>query len=107
MLLAYLMEDYIGFLSAVSQQTNIMDKKFYVVISYPDPDEDIKNALKQSRGFFTGMVDMFSKNNNTHVTIDEASLEQAKTELKNRVQAVMQGACWRAAYRAYRSTPRS
>jgi hypothetical protein len=61
MLLAYLMEDYIGFLSAVSQQTNIMDKKFYVVISYPDPDEDIKNALKQSRGFFTGMVDMFSK----------------------------------------------
>jgi hypothetical protein len=44
------MEDYIGFLSAVSQQTNIMDKKFYVVISYPDPDEDIKNALKQSTG---------------------------------------------------------
>jgi hypothetical protein len=91
MLLAYLMEDYIGFLSAVSQQTNIMDKKFYVVISYPDPEEDIRNALHQSTGFFTGMVDMFSKNSSPHVTIDETRLEQAKTELKNRVQAVMQG----------------
>jgi type IV secretory pathway VirB4 component len=91
MLLAMLMEDYIGFLTAVSQQTNIMDKKFYVVISYPDPDENIKNALKQSTGFFTGMVDMFSKNSTPHVVIDENILEQAKTELKNRVQATMQG----------------
>jgi hypothetical protein len=92
MLLGLLMEDYIGFLSAIAQQTNIMDKKFYVVISYPDPDENIRNSLKQSTGFFTGMVDLFSKNNaNPHVVIDENRLEQAKTELKNRVQAVMQG----------------
>jgi hypothetical protein len=91
MLLAFLMEDYTGFLSAVSQQTNIMDKKFYVIISYPDPDEDIKNALKQSRGFFTGMVDMFSKSSTPHVTIDEARLEQAKSELKHRVESVMAG----------------
>jgi type IV secretory pathway VirB4 component len=91
MLLALLMEDYIGFLSAVSQQTNIMDKKFYVVISYPDPDEDIKSALKQSTGFFTGVVDMFSKNKTPHVTIDETRLEQAKTELKHRVESVMAG----------------
>jgi type IV secretory pathway VirB4 component len=91
MLLGLLMEDYIGFLSAVAQQTNIMDKKFYVVISYPDPDEDIKSALKQSTGFFTGMVDMFSKNSTPHITINENMLEQAKTELKNRVQSVMQG----------------
>jgi hypothetical protein len=91
MLLALLMEDYIGFLSAVAQQTNIMDKKFYVIISYPDPDEDIRSSLKQSTGFFTGMVDMFSKSSVPHVVIDEGRLEEAKTELKNRVQAVMQG----------------
>jgi hypothetical protein len=91
MLLGILMEDYIGFLSAIAQQTNIMDKKFYVVISYPDPDENLRSALKQSTGFFTGMVDMFSKSNNPHITVDENRLEQAKTELKNRVQAVMQG----------------
>jgi type IV secretory pathway VirB4 component len=91
MLLALLMEDYIGFLSAVAQQTNIMDKKFYLIISYPDPDENIRSAMKQSTGFFTGMVDMFSKNSVPHVVIDEARLEAAKTELKNRVQSVMQG----------------
>jgi hypothetical protein len=91
MLLGILMEDYIGFLSAIAQQTNIMDKKFYVVISYPDQGEDLKNALKQSTGFFTGMIDMFSKGSTPHITVDENRLEQAKTELKNRVQAVMQG----------------
>jgi type IV secretory pathway VirB4 component len=91
MLLALLMEDYIGFLSSIAQQTNIMDKKFYVIISYPDPDENIKSALKQSTGFFSGIVDMFSKNSTPHIVIDESRLEQAKTELKNRVQAVMQG----------------
>jgi type IV secretory pathway VirB4 component len=91
MLLGILMEDYIGFLSAIAQQTNIMDKKFYVVISYPDQGEDLKNALKQSTGFFTGMVDMFSKGSTPHITVDENRLEQAKTELKNRVQAAMQG----------------
>jgi type IV secretory pathway VirB4 component len=91
MLLGMLMEDYIGFLSAVAQQTNIMDKKFYVVISYPDPDENIQSAIKQSSGFFTGMIDMFSKSSTPHVVIDESRLEQAKTELKNRVQSVMQG----------------
>jgi hypothetical protein len=76
------MEDYVGFLSAVAQQTNIMDKKFYVVISYPDPDEDIRSAFKQSTGFFTGAVDLFSKNSTPHITINETQLEQAKTELK-------------------------
>jgi type IV secretory pathway VirB4 component len=91
MLLGFLMEDYINFLSMVAQQTNIMDKKFYVVISYPDPDENMRSALRQSTGFFTGMVDMFSKSSTPHIVIDENMLEQAKTELKNRVQATMQG----------------
>lgn len=90
MLLGLLMEDYIAFLADISQQTNIMDKKFYVVIQYPDPDEDIRSAINQSKGFFTGMADMFSPKN-PHVVIDESLLETAKTELRNRVQAVMQG----------------
>jgi len=91
MLLGLLMEDYIAFLSDIAQQTNIMDKRFYVVISYPDPDEDIRSAVKQSTGFFNGVLDLFSKGKPPHIVIDENRLEQAKTELKNRVQAVMQG----------------
>jgi hypothetical protein len=34
---------------------------------------------------------MFKPNKPQHITIDETQLEKAKTELRNRVQAVMQG----------------
>ena len=91
MLLGLLMEDYIAFLADIAQQTNIMDKKFYLIIGYPDADEDARRALRQSAGFFTGLADVFNKEKNPHVVIDEGTLEKAKTELRNRVQAVMQG----------------
>lgn len=91
MLLALLMEDYVSFLADIAQQTNIMDKKFYVVIQYPDPDENIRSALQQSKGFFSGIGEMLKPNKSPHITIDESQLEAAKTELRNRVQAVMQG----------------
>jgi hypothetical protein len=90
MLLALLMEDYVAFLADIAQQTNIMDKKFYVTIQYPDPDENLKSAIKQSTGFFSGLGGMLAPKN-PHVVIDEGLLETAKTELRNRVQAVMQG----------------
>jgi type IV secretory pathway VirB4 component len=91
MLLGLLMEDYIAFLSDIAQQTNIMDKHFYVVIKYPDINQDIRKALKQSTGFFTGLGELFSPGKSPHVVINENTLQAAKTELKNRVQAVMQG----------------
>jgi type IV secretory pathway VirB4 component len=91
MLLGLLMEDYISFLADIAQQTNIMDKKFYVVIQYPDPTEDIKSSLQQSKNFFGGIGEMLKPNKPPHITIDENQLETAKTELRNRVQAVMQG----------------
>jgi hypothetical protein len=91
MLLGLLMEDYIAFLADIAQQTNIMDKHFYLVIKYPDTDMDIRKALKQSTGFFGGLADLVSPTKQVHVNIDENTLETAKTELRNRVQAVMQG----------------
>jgi hypothetical protein len=89
MLLAMLMDDYINYIDQLSQQTNIMDKKFYVVIPY-FPTVDVQKALTQSKTFFTGLAGLFSKKEQ-HVTINEAELEKAKTELRNRVQAVLQG----------------
>src|SRR5665213_1567577 len=59
MLLGLLIEDYIAFLSDIAQQTNIMDKKFYVAISYPDPNQDVRSAIKQSTNFFTGALGLF------------------------------------------------
>lgn len=90
MLLALLMEDYIGYMDQLAQQANIMDKKFYVVIPY-FPHEDLKKAaLDQSKSFFSGLSSIFSSKE-THVTINEADLESAKTELRNRVQALLSG----------------
>src|SRR5581483_6796889 len=89
MLLALLMDDYIEYIDALSAQTNIMDKKFYVVIPYssaPNPDQ----ALTNNKGFFPGLVEMFSTKSD-HIIINEATLEKAKTELRNRVQAVLSG----------------
>lgn len=89
MLLALLMEDYIGYIDGLSQQTNIMDKKFYVVIPFW-PAVDAQKAAKQSLNFFKGLGDIFSPKEKK-VTINEADLENAKTELRNRVQAVLSG----------------
>src|SRR5437868_2450965 len=91
MLLGLLMEDYIAFLGDIAQQTNIMDKKFYIVIKYPDLEQDISKAVKQSTSFFTGLAGLFGPSKPAHVVINESTLETAKTELRNRVQAVMQG----------------
>lgn len=89
MLLALLMDDYINYIDQLAQQTNIMDKKFYVVIPY-FPTLDVQKALTQSKNFLTGLTQLFNAKEN-HVVINEADLEKAKTELRNRVQAVLAG----------------
>lgn len=89
MLLALLMEDYITYIDDLSQHTNIMDKKFYLVIPF-FPVTDTQQALKQSKNFLSGLGGLFSKKEQ-HVVINEPDLENAKTELRNRVQAVLAG----------------
>ena len=98
MLLAMLMEDYINYIGQLSQQTNIMDKRFYVVIPYI-PTADTLNqkvlsqgreAINQSKGFLSGLKGLFNAKEQV-VTVNEADLEKAKAELRNRVQAVLAG----------------
>lgn len=89
MLLALLMEDYLGFMESLSQQTNIMDKKFYVVIPHY-PVASIQKSITQSKNFFTGLAGLFN-NKEQRVVITEADLNAAKDELRNRVQAVLGG----------------
>lgn len=89
MLLSLLMEDYIYFMDDISQRANIMDKTFYVAIPFFNTALTTENAIKETKGMFSNIFN-FNKTPD-HVTINESVLEQAKTELKNRVQAVMQG----------------
>jgi hypothetical protein len=66
-----------------------MDKRFYIVVPFY-PVIDAQKALTQSKNFFTGLGQLFN-NKEQHVTINEHDLENAKAELRNRIQAVMSG----------------
>lgn len=89
MLLAMLMEDYINYIDQLAMQTNIMDKKFYIVIPY-FPGEKPIIATSQNKNFFSGLVELFSSKEN-HVVVNDDDLEKTKVELRNRVQAVLGG----------------
>lgn len=89
MLLALLMEDYIEYMSDLSQQTNIMDKNFYVIIPF-FPVVEVQKVLTQNKNFLSGVTKLFDRTEQ-HVVINEVDLENAKTELRNRVQSVLAG----------------
>lgn len=89
MLLALMMEDYINFISEIAMQTNIMDKTFYIVIPF-FAKVDVQRAITQSKNFFGGLTGLFNKREK-QVVVNEKELEDAKVELRNRVQAVLSG----------------
>lgn len=86
MLLAVLMEDYLDYIANLAEQTNIMDKKFYVIIPFYG-NTDAKQIAQASKSFFTTI---FGQKEQV-VTINEETLENAKNELRNRVQTVLSG----------------
>ncbi len=87
MLLGVLMDDYINFIDVLSQEANIMDKSFFVVIPYYTSKEAEK-ALEQSKNFFK----TFAKDKTPPVTrIDRATYDKAVTEINNRAEAVVSG----------------
>lgn len=90
MLLALLMEDYIGFMTNLAQQTNIMDKRFYIIIPYFSANISATAAVEASKNFVGNLLGSFSKKEQ-HVVINEQTLNAAKDELRNRVQAVLSG----------------
>lgn len=88
MLLNVLMDDYINFIDVLSQEANIMDKSFFIVIPYY-PTGDLANVVEQSRGLFSKL---FAKAPATTATkIDKVTYDKAKDEIKNRVDSVMSG----------------
>ncbi len=86
MLLALLMEDYIQYITDLSQETNIMNKQFYIVVPFYPPGLS-ENALRNSKSKATKI---FGRKQHV-VTVNEADLVKAKDELKNRLQATVNG----------------
>lgn len=88
MLLNVLMTDYIDFIDNLSQEANIMEKSFYIVIPY-NPAGDATKIVEQSKGFF-GKI--FGGGTGPTVTkIDQATYDKAKDEIGNRVESVLSG----------------
>lgn len=87
MLLNVLMDDYINFIDVLSQEANIMDKSFFVVVPYY-PSGDLTNVVEQSKGIFSKL---FAKQKTTATKIDQVTYTKAKDEIKNRVDSVMSG----------------
>lgn len=87
MLLNVLMDDYISFIDVLSQEANIMDKSFFVVIPFY-PTGDLTNVIEQSKGIFSKL---FAKQQATATKIDKVAYEKAKDEIKNRVDSVTSG----------------
>lgn len=87
MLLNVLMDDYINFIDVLSQEANIMDKSFFIVIPFY-PTGDLNNVIEQSKGIFGKL---FQKPQTTATKIDKVQYEKAKDEIKNRVDSVTSG----------------
>lgn len=87
MLLGVLMDDYINFIDILSQEANIMDKSFFVVIPYYT-SKDAEKAIEQSKNIFK----TFTKDKTPPITrIDRATYDKAVTEMNNRAEAVISG----------------
>lgn len=88
MLLNVLMDDYIQFVDILSQEANIMDKSFFVVVPYY-PSGNLDTVVEQSKGLFGKL---FGGSSNSAVTkIDKDTYTKAKDEIKNRVDSVRSG----------------
>lgn len=87
MLLNVLMDDYINFIDVLSQEANIMDKSFFVVVPY-FPAGDLNNVIKESKGIFGKLL---AKPQTMATKIDKATYDKAKDEIKNRVDSVTSG----------------
>ena len=71
MLLGVLMDDYINFIDVLSQEANIMDKSFFIILPYYSSAEAEKE-LQQTK-------------------IDRATYDKALSELNTRVDTVISG----------------
>ncbi|MBC7459089.1 hypothetical protein H7200_00020 [Candidatus Saccharibacteria bacterium] len=87
MLLGVLMDDYINYIDTLSQEANIMEKTFYIVVPY-FPQGDVSNFIEQGKGFFGKLL---ARPKNAVTRIDTAAYQKAKEEIKNRVDNVIAG----------------
>ena len=86
MLLGVLMDDYINFIDVLSQEANIMDKSFFIVIPYYS-SADAEAFVQQTKNLFK----TFGKKAPEVTRINRDTYNKAVDELNNRVESVVSG----------------
>lgn len=86
MLLGVLMDDYINFIDMLSQEANIMDKSFFIVIPYYS-SADAEKLVEQTKNLFR----TFGKKALPVTRINRDTYNKAIDELNNRVESVISG----------------
>ncbi len=86
MLLGILMDDYINFIDVLSQEANIMDKSFFIVIPYYS-SADAEQLVQQTKNLFK----TFGKKAPEVTRINRDTYNKAVDELNNRVESVVSG----------------
>ena len=89
MLLSMLTSDYLDFLAQLLETTDIVDKNFYIIVPYYSTELDKETALNTSKNLFSKL--WYLKKKPTPLTISHKSFEQAKQELRYRLQTVQEG----------------
>jgi hypothetical protein len=90
MLLGVLMDDYIQFIDALSQEANIMDKSFFVAVPYSIGDSKQKVGDSSSNKF--PITQLFStKSKHLKIKVPADQYDRAKEEITNRINAVIDG----------------
>jgi hypothetical protein len=91
MLLGVLMDDYIQFIDALSQEANIMDKSFFVVIPYSLGEEkaQLGKDSDSSKGLLTNLF--MPAKRHQHIKVPTNQYTQAKDEMTRRILAVVDG----------------
>lgn len=86
MLLGVLMDDYINFIDILSQEANIMDKSFFIIVPF-FPAGDSANLVEQGKGFFAKLA----PKSTTVTRIEKVTYDKAKDEVRNRVDSIING----------------
>lgn len=90
MLLGVLMDDYINFINALSNEANIMDKSFFVIIPYQiGEDKQRVGDSSSNKGIFTKLFT--NDDNKMRIKIPADRYAKAKDEINNRVNSVVSG----------------
>ncbi len=91
MLLGVLMDDYIQFIDMLSQEANIMDKSFFLVIPYSIGDEkaQLGKDSDNSKNLLTGLFVPAKRHQHVKVPVDQYN--HVKEEMQRRIIAVVEG----------------